>query len=133
MKFILTLLMVMTTGNLMAGKTCVFQVYKSSFTTEQWETIKTKAQAKVANMSQPIQKFRVFKRLGGLVIMGDCSIKNLVTIKDAETSGKIRYIGLYHYTKRGYDRKHPDWPILKQFFYEISKSTWSVEVSTPTP
>lgn len=117
-------------GSLRAGETCVWQVFPSSFTQIQWQTIKDIAQAKVENMNQSVQKSRVIKRPNGLAIQVDCSVRDLAKVQNAEAAGKIKYIGLWHYTKRGYDRKHPDWQKIKQFFYNISKSTYTVECSS---
>ncbi len=128
---LILIILFLATGQLVAGETCVWQVYKDSFTVEQWDVLKDVAHAKVANANQPIQFFRIIKRPGGLAVMGDCSIRTLVKVQNAEATGYIQYIGLYHYTNQGYDRKHDDWPVLKQFFYNISKSTYTVEVSTP--
>ncbi len=133
MKIIFVFLVLWTVGIVNAGDTCVWQVYKSSFTTGQWESLKNAAHAKVETMNQPVQKFRILKRSGGLAVQGDCSIRDLAKVQSAEAEGKIRYIGLWHYTNLGYDRQHEDWQILKRFFYTISKSTYTVEGSTETP
>lgn len=125
------LFLLLFSSNLWAGETCVWQVYKSSFTQTQWQALKSAIQTQVENMNQPIQKIRIIQCRGGLAVQADCSIRNLVKVRNAETAGKIVYKGLRQYTNLGWNRKHPDWQVLKQFFYTINKSSYTVEVSTP--
>ncbi len=125
------------TSSLWAGEAGIWQIYRSSFTQAQWDTLKNVVVIKVANAKIPTSMFRVHKRKNGIAIQADISVQDLIKVQVAEETGKIRYICSYHYhrilpdgRKEGYNREHECYSILQNFWYEMDKSTYTVECSS---
>ena len=109
------------------GESVVYEIYVSSFTDIKLKETKDEIKLKTKNLNQPIQIINIVElSTSSIIIIADKVIEDLTSIKLCVLEGKIKKIGSYFYDKNGYDRKHPDFIKLKNYF----NSKYKVEIST---
>ena len=105
----------------------VYQIWEDSFTVTEKQYIKQKLHDKAKNYSQPLQKFNIVRIGSTTIITVDNRIEKIQEVKDAIDAGKMKVIGYYKWTRKGFV-KDADFGRIRDFYDSVR---YSVVSSTP--